>query len=95
MSTFDESEASCGFQRDPPSKMLIGPRLREDEHLRSEPPARSEAEEERAASVEHNGNIPRAWAESLLGTFAAVFPKPQTKTHPLASRACACGALRA
>jgi hypothetical protein len=36
MSTFERREESCRFQRDPPSKMLIDPSPRENEHLRRE-----------------------------------------------------------
>jgi hypothetical protein len=65
VSTFDKSEDFCAFQASPASKLLNSPSLSafdESEHLRRE---WSDAEDERAAIVEHDGGIPRAWAEGF------------------------------
>jgi hypothetical protein len=62
-STFDKPEDFCAFQVSPASKLLNSPSLSafdESEDLRRE---WSDAEEERAALAEHDGKIPRAWAE--------------------------------
>jgi hypothetical protein len=65
VSTFDEAENFCSSQPVSPSKMLTSPCLStfgEGKHLRRE---WSEVEEERAAIAEHDGRIPRTWAEGL------------------------------
>ena len=70
VSAFVRPEDFCGSQPALASKMLTSPSLStfgENERLRRE---WGEAEEERAAIVEHDGNIPRAWAEG----FARLHP---------------------
>lgn len=65
VSAFVRPEDFCGSQPALASKMLTSPSLStfgENERLRRE---WGEAEEERAAIVEHDGNIPRAWAEGF------------------------------
>jgi hypothetical protein len=65
VSAFDEPEGFCGSPVSSASKMLTSPSLRafeQIEHLRR---GWSKAKEERAAIVEHDGKIPRAWAEGF------------------------------
>jgi hypothetical protein len=74
MSAFDKPEDFCGSPLGPVSKALTSPFLSafgENEYLRQ--PSATEwgdAEEERAAIVESDGGIPRAWGEG----FARLHP---------------------
>jgi hypothetical protein len=77
LSTFDKPENFRGSPLHVGSKMLNSPHvsiLGPGERLPSAPedaPIWGEAEEERAAIVEHDGKIPRAWAEG----FARLHPE--------------------
>jgi hypothetical protein len=79
VSTFDKPEDFCGSQPGPASKVLTYPSLSafaNNEHLRRE---WGEAEEERAATVEHRGKVPRIWAEG----FARLDPNRPPGDVPL------------
>ena len=65
VSFFDKTEDFCGFQASRASKVLTSPHLStfgENEHPRC---GWAEAEAARAAIIEDDGGVPRAWAEGF------------------------------